>query len=122
VKGVIEEAREAAVERDVGGVLELVDDGYRDPEGRTKKEIRSLLLYLFLRNRAITVSVIAPKVTVSGDMAAVRARVVATGNEGGGILPDDATARDFDLRFARRGRDWRLISATWAGPGEDRGL
>jgi hypothetical protein len=120
VKAVIEAARTAAVDRDTAGVLEQIDDDYRDPDGRTKREIRALLLYQFLRNRSLTISVIAPKVVVSGDLAAVRARVVLTGSEGGGLFPDSASGRDFDLRFARRGPDWRLVSASWSEPGDDR--
>lgn len=119
IRAVIEEARTAVVERDAAGVLDLVDEGYRDPEGRTKREVRSLLLYRILRNRRLTVSIVAPKVVVSGDTAAARVTVVATGSEGGGIFPDNATSREFDIRFARRGRGWKVVSATWGGGAGD---
>jgi hypothetical protein len=114
VRAVFASAEEAAEERDVGDVLELVDARYADAQGNTHDSLRPFLHGYFATHPKleIIVSVDALEFPVDG---LARARVKVRGLELDRFSVGEAVLLNVELR--RDGSDWRVVRADRASGG-----
>jgi ketosteroid isomerase-like protein len=103
------EACVAAVEAgDAAAAAEPLDATFRGPEGMDKPGARLFLMGL-LRQEKIGVTVVQSDVAVRGDEAFQDVDLILTGRSGG-LLPQDASRRDFSLRWRKTGGGWKLVA------------
>lgn len=107
-------AMSAAVEaRDAKALFaHVADDFVRDSGGFDRRQLRALLLGLFLRNQRIHVVTNVREVQVDGDRGRVRLGLLATG--GAGLLPERGRLWDVSSAWRRDGGDWKLYNAEWS--------
>lgn len=102
------EASVKAVEAgDAAGAVEILDEGFKGPEGMTKAEARVYLMGWF-RNEKVGVTVVAQKLEVRGDQAQQDLDLVLTGRSGKSLLPQESSRRTLHLRWTLSGKVWRV--------------
>lgn len=98
----------AAVEAgDAAGATEVLDAAFKGPEGMDKAAARLFLLGT-LRREKVGITVLRNEVTVQGREALQEVDLMLTGRQGG-LLPQDASHRQFQLRWRQVGSQWRLL-------------
>ena len=107
VKAAFQECVEALEAGDVGRAAARLSPRFEGPEGMDAGAARLYLLGV-LRREKVDVTVLADRVEVQGSQARQTVEVLLTGREDGGLLPQDASRRRFQLRWERRDGDWRL--------------
>lgn len=91
---------------DPGAVIERLDANFAGPDGMDKGAAKLYLLGV-LRREKIGVTVFASRVEVKGHEAFQAVELLLT-SRGGGLLPQDATRRTFQLRWVETEGNWRL--------------
>jgi hypothetical protein len=108
VRAVFASAEEAAEERDVGDVLELVDAQYADAQGNTRDSLRPFLHGYFALHPKLELIVSVDELEFPVDGLA-RARVKVRGLELDRFSVGEAVLLNVELR--RDGSDWRVVRA-----------
>ena len=104
---------QAVEARDVKALLDHVaGDFTRNSGGLDRKQVRSLLLGIFLRTQKIHGVTTIREVKVDGDRGQVRLNLLATG--GAGLLPERGRLWDISSGWRRDGGDWKLFNAEWS--------
>lgn len=103
---------DAVERRDAAALLaHVADDFTRDDGGLDRRQLRSLLLGIFLRNQRIGVYPAVREVRVDGTRAVVRLGLLATG--GSGLLPEQGRTWNLTTGWRRDG-DWKVFNARWS--------
>jgi len=105
--------------REAAGLMELVDDGYEDFEGRDKDATRALVEDHFAGRRGIVIHLLDAEITpgpVEGE-ATVETDVVLS--SGAGLLLRKAVRfageyYRFELKLRKTPEGWRVGSARWS--------
>lgn len=101
------EACRTAVEAgDAVAATQHLDPAFRGPEGMDKATARFFLMGT-LRQEKVGVTVLRNEVAVRGNEATQEVDLIFTGRSGG-LLPQDASHRSFQLRWLKAGGEWRL--------------
>lgn len=101
-----ETCRAAVEAADAAAAIEPLDPAFRGPEGMDKATARFFLMGAF-RQEKVGVTVVRSEVAVRGDEATQEVDLILTGRSGG-LLPQDASHRSFQLRWLKSGGTWRL--------------
>jgi hypothetical protein len=102
------EACRAAVEAgDAAAATAPLDAAFRGPDGMDRATARLFLLGS-LREEKVGITVLRNEVAVRGREALQEVDLLLTGR-GGGLLPQDASRRSFQLRWRKSGGDWKLV-------------
>ena len=106
VKRAFETCRLAVEAGDAAGATAPLDPSFRGPDGMDKPTARLFLMGTFRQER-VGVTVLRNVVSVRGSEANQEVDLVLTGRSGG-LLPQDASQRSFQLRWRKSGGDWKL--------------
>ena len=90
----------------------VADDFTRDSGGLDRRQLRALLLGLFVRNQRIQVVTTVREVRIEGNRGRVRFNVLATG--GAGLLPERGRLWDVSSAWRLDGGDWKIYNAEWS--------
>ncbi len=107
VRKAFETCRAAVEAGDAAGATAPLDPAFRGPDGMDKAGVRLFLMGTF-RQEKIGVTVLRNDVSVRGSEALQEVDLVLTGRSGG-LLPQDASQRSFQLRWRKSGREWRVM-------------
>ena len=117
IRALIERGVEAAEQRSIDGLRDLVHDGYLDQRGLGKQQLGGLLQGYFLRHRNIHLFTRVRRIEVLGDDQAEVEIFLATA---GSVISDiDAISRlaarvyKVDLELVLED-DWQVRKASWA--------
>jgi hypothetical protein len=117
VRSVIAAAENAAEERDLSAVMDLVSDRYSDPAGNDKAAIRALMQGFFIVNQSVHLLMRIEELEFpSKDLATARLTVGMLGRQSAEEWAFAADVYEFDVRLIREDDTWRLQSATWRRP------
>lgn len=116
VRAVIAAGEAAAEERDLGGILELVSENYRDENGAGRDELGQ-----YLRGYLVTHQSVHLLTRIDGiefpyrDYARVRLTVGTLGREAAGATAFELAGDVYDvaLELALEGDEWRVTRAAW---------
>jgi hypothetical protein len=119
VRALIETAADTAEQRNTGGLLELVDDNYRDRKGQNKKQVAGLLRAYFFTHKDIHLFTRIKSIDWLGEeQAKVTLYVAMAGSVISNIEALEslrARVYRFELALVRHDDDsWLLQSADWA--------
>jgi hypothetical protein len=92
---------------DAAAATAPLDPAFRGPEGMDKATARLFLLGT-LRQEKVGVTVVRNEVAIRGKEAFQDVDLILTGRSGG-LLPQDASHRTFQLRWRKAGGDWKLV-------------
>jgi hypothetical protein len=121
VRATVTAAEEAAEERDLSKVMELVADSYSDDRGRDKASIRGLMHGYFLLNQSVHLLVSVDSIEFpANDVANAQVTVGMLGNQSQDDWALAAEVHEFDVRFRLVDDEWRLQGARRARRGDDR--
>jgi hypothetical protein len=116
-----ENAREAAEQGDLDGLMRTVADGYADAGGRDRNALRGLLAFYLRQHGRIHVLFREKALELQGpDDAHVRAAVALAGQPiGSGIdlRQIQADLLRVDLTLRREDGEWKVIAASWEPAG-----
>lgn len=105
-------AMQAAAEaRDADALAEPLAEDFVGPGGMDRDGFRRTAALLWLRSRAIGVTLGPLDVEVSGEHARVGFTAATRGGEG--LLPSQAQIYDVRTAWRLEDGEWRLISAEW---------
>jgi hypothetical protein len=115
VRAVVAEAEQAAEARDASRLADLVDPGYRDPQGNGAQEIQRYLRgWLIARQDLRLLTRIDAMEFPAENLARLSVTVGMLGREAGGEAWDlAADVYEIDLTLARDGDEWRVTRAEW---------
>jgi SnoaL-like domain len=114
VRALVAEAESLAEARDAGELRSLVADDYADASGRDASEIRNLLHAWLVAHPSVNLLTSIDSIELEGtELARVQVTVGMLGREAKGDSDWDLAAdvERLDIRLARDGGDWRVISA-----------
>ncbi len=103
----------AAEARDADALAEHVAVDFAGPGGMDRDGLRRTAALIWLRSRAVGVTLGPLEVEVTGEHA--RAGFSAATRGGEGLLPDSANLYRVETAWRIEGGEWRLISAEWTG-------
>lgn len=106
VRKAFETCRAAVEAGDAAAATAPLDPAFRGPDGMDKATARLFLMGTF-RQEEVGVTVLRNDVSVRGSEALQEVDLVLTGRSGG-LLPQDASHRGFQLRWRKSGREWRV--------------
>lgn len=113
----IGEIEAAARAHELGDIRDMVSESYADDENNTKQEVRQILTYYFLRNKAIHPFVKVQSVTSEQSGYATAELVVALAGTPVADADELANVRadlyHFVLKFALEDDEWMVRSANW---------
>jgi hypothetical protein len=118
----IDDAAEAAEQRDLERLRAMLSRDYRDGAGRSYGEISQLVTIYFLRQGRIAVYLLGKEVELdpAAEPRAAAATVKLVVTRGGrakelsDVIPEAARSLIFSLRFRKEQDDaWRVLGATW---------
>jgi hypothetical protein len=107
IRKAFESSAKAVEAGDAGGAVEILDEGFRGPEGMTKAEARVYLMGWF-RSEKVGVTVVAQRIEVRGPQATQVVDLLLTGRAGGALLPQESSRRTLQLRWTLSGKTWRV--------------
>ncbi len=115
VRTVVAEAEAAAEARDASRLFDLIDPGYRDPQGNGAEELKRYLRGWLIAHQSVRLITRVDSVEFPAEgLARVRATVGMLGREAGGEAWDlAADVYDLDVTLARDGGEWRVTRAEW---------
>ena len=116
VKAVIAAGEAAAEERDLGGILELVSENYRDDDGAGRDELAQYLRGYLVTHQSVHLLTRIDVIEFPyRDYARVWLTVGTLGREAAGATAFDFAGDVYDvaLELALEGDDWRVTRAAW---------
>jgi len=111
----VEKAESAAEARDASELRNLVADDYGDTAGRNAADVRNFLHAWLVAHPSVNLLTRIDSIELEGtELARVRVTIGMLGREAAGESDWDLAAdiERLDLRLARDGGDWRVISAS----------
>ena len=111
ITGIIDEMESRAQAHKAASFVEWIAEDFTGHPVATKKELRSLLTFYFLRHKDINVVVTNKEITVHGVQAKVRLQAFAAGSEG--VKLERADYFLITAIFERRDGDWWVTQANW---------
>jgi hypothetical protein len=126
IKAMIEETAQKAKEKDIKGVLAHVSESYKDESGNDRNAIKGILFVYFQGYEKVGVFVRDIQVTVDGDKAEARVKVILTGGEDpdtmGDVVPKSGGGYLLDLKLVKEDDEWMVVRATWTDIGFTKAL
>jgi len=117
ILGMIDDAVDAAVAKDIKGVMEHVSDSYKDEYGNDRDALKGLLFVYFRQYDRINVYVRETEITVEGDRAEAAVKVVFTGGESlediGDMVPNSGGGYLLEMTLEREDGDWMVVRSRW---------
>jgi hypothetical protein len=117
VRAAVAALEEAAEERDLGRVKDLVGEGYADGRGGNKSKLIGMLQLHFLRKKSIHIAQRIDRISFPREG---RAEVHLMAGVAGTKTPDlqgvvglKGNLFDVDFSFELEDDDWRLVGAKW---------
>lgn len=107
VRKAFERCRAAVEAGDATGAVAPLSPAFRGPDGMDRASARLFLLGL-LQQEQVGVTVVRNEVAVKAGEALQEVDLVLTTRRGG-LLPQDASRRGFQLRWRKSGGDWILL-------------
>lgn len=107
VRKAFETCRAAVEAGDAAAAAAPLDPAFRGPDGMDKATARFFLMGT-LRQEKVGVTVLRNEVAVRANEALQEVDLILTGRSGG-LLPQDASHRSFQLRWRKSSGDWKLI-------------
>ncbi|MBN1882251.1 MAG: nuclear transport factor 2 family protein [Deltaproteobacteria bacterium] len=121
IRGIIESAARAAVEKDIKGVTEHVSDSYKDEYGNDRDALKGLLFVYFRQYDRINVYIRDTEITVEGDRAEAAVKVVFTGGETleeiGDVVPSSGGGYLLEIKLEREDGEWKAVRSRWTDIG-----
>jgi hypothetical protein len=121
IKAMINETADLAEAKDIKGVLEHISKDYKDPEGNDRNAVKGLLFVYFQQYEKVGLFVRDIQVTVEGDEAEARVKVILTGGEDpetiGDVVPASAGGYLIDLKLVNEDGEWMVVRGTWTDIG-----
>ena len=114
LRALVDEAEALAESRDAGALRQLVADDYRDASGRDAPEVRNLLHAWLVAHPSVNLLTRIDSLELEGtELARLQVTVGMLGREATQDSDWDLAAdvERLDLRLAREGGKWRVISA-----------
>jgi hypothetical protein len=114
IRALVDAAEEAAEARDAGELRGLVADEYRDSQGRDAAEVRGFLHAWLAAHPSVNLLTRIDSIELEGtEQARVQVTIGLLGREAKSDSDWDLAAdlERLDVRLARDGGDWRVISA-----------
>lgn len=115
----VEEAEEAAEQKDRRALLDKISTSYVDARGNDRDRLSDVLRALMLRQRSVSLLTTIDALELHGDTAAEVALTVAMAGKGAAALDLRADAYRFELELEKAGDDWQLIGARWGQIGTE---
>ena len=119
IMAVIERTTLAAEERNLGGVMEAVSEGFVGPYAMKKDELRRFIFARLYRGEWRRIFVVGTEITLEDDThAKVKTGAVLVRGEGIDKLEDftketKADSLRFELDFVKEDDDWRVVKSTY---------
>jgi hypothetical protein len=115
VRAVVQAAKDAAEARDASGLFDLIDPGYRDPQGNGAEELRRYLRGWLIAHQSVRLLTRVESIEFPAEnLARLSVTVGMVGREAGGDAWDlAADVYDIDVTLAREGGEWRVTRAEW---------
>ena len=117
VKKYVAAGEEAAEERDLGGIKELIAEEYSDSHGRTRRDIVALTARYFYSQKNIHILTRISELSFpEEDRAILQVYVAMTGqnvSDLDALLNMRADLYRFDLELVRVDKEWKLQSGDW---------
>jgi hypothetical protein len=121
IRGMIGDAVDAAVTKDIKGVIEHVSDTYKDEYGNDRDALKGLLFVYFRQYERINVYVRESEISVDGDRAEANVKVVFTGGESledlGDMVPSSGGGYLLEMKLKKEGGDWKVTRSRWTDIG-----
>jgi len=118
LRTLVDETEKLAEARDAGALRDLVADDYQDAGGRDASDVRNLLHAWLVAHPSVNLLTRIDSVELEGtELARVQVTVGMLGREAKGDSDWDLAVEveRLDIRLARDGGDWRVISARRQG-------
>ena len=110
-------AETAAEAKDVSALKDMVAEDYRDPNGNDRTAVVRMVQFYMLRNKSIHLYTLTRSLEVLDDDNAVAEIFVAMAGEpiesADQLLRMRADLIRFDVRYARRDDEWKVIDVDW---------
>jgi hypothetical protein len=117
ILGMIDDAVDAAVAKDIKGVMEHVSDSYKDEYGNDRDALKGLLFVYFRQYERINVYVRETEISVEGDRAEAAVKVVFTGGESlediGDMVPSSGGGYLLEMMLKKEDGDWKVTRSRW---------
>lgn len=118
VRAVLALGEERLEARDLS-VLDLVDEAYRDDQGRTREQMKLIALAV-TRRGPLSIVMRDTQVTVTGDTARATTTAYALQGQGEGaaltdVIPQNAKAFALEIELALRDDEWKVTAVNGAG-------
>ena len=92
---------------DAGAAAGVLSKDFEGPEGMKREEARLFLMGILSRQK-VGITVVSNQLAIRGQQIEQQVSLIFTGRAGGGLLPDDASRRNFSLRWAKEAGQWKL--------------
>jgi hypothetical protein len=116
IRALVDAAELAAEERDATDLRALIANDYRDPDGRSAGDIRSVLHGYLVAHQSIRLITRIDSIELEGtELARLKVTVGMLGRDADSDSNWDLAGDvyRFDLRLAREDDEWRVIRAGW---------
>ncbi len=121
IKTMINETADLARQKDIKGILEHISKDYKDPDGNDNNAVKGLLFVYFQEYEKVGLFVRDIQVTVNGDEAEAKIKVILTGGEDpdtmGDVVPESGGGYLIDLKLAKEDGEWMVVRGTWTDIG-----
>lgn len=122
VRGLLDQAAAAAVDRDAGKLAKLLSPSFTGPGGMGKEEARATAARVLFGYESVQVSLSEVSAERGPDRARTAFRVRFSGAPKGGLGLEGLLPRSSEWRFAavlsREGEGWRVSEASWERVGD----
>ena len=118
IRALVDSTESAAEERDASELRDLVADDYADASGRDASDVRNLLHAWLVAHPSVNLLTRIDSIELEGtELARVKVTIGMLGREASAESDWDLAAdiERLDIRLAREGGDWRVISARRQG-------
>jgi len=115
----VEAAEARAEDKDRGGLLAMISEGYADSRGNDHEKIGDIIRVYFMRQQSIAILTSIDDIKVMGDTAAQVTLTVGMAGTNASALGVSAKAYNFELELEIADDAWLLIGARWGKVGRD---
>ena len=118
LRAVVQEAKEAAEARDASRLFDLVDPGYRDPQGHGAEDLRRYLRGWLIAHPRVRLLTRVNSIEFPAEgLARIDVTVGMLGRHAGSDSAWDLAADVYDIEatLMRDGGRWRVTRASWRG-------
>ena len=115
----LDEAEEAAENKDRRALLAKISTNYADGRGNSRDELGNMFRVYMLRQQSISILTKIDAIELLGDSAADVALTVGMAGTNNRAFGLNADAYRFELELEKDGGDWLLIGARWGELGDE---